>query len=273
MILSLDKPQVMTIINVTPDSFFEDSRCVDRCAIEQRIRKAVEEGCDILDIGGYSSRPGAAEVSVEEEIERVLMGVRVARDIAPEIPVSIDTFRSAVVEAVVQEFGEIVVNDISAGELDNNMISTVAQYRLPYVAMHMRGTPQSMQGLAEYEDVGRSVALALKNKAEELTQAGVAQIILDPGFGFAKTLEQNYQLLRSLPEITALGYPVLAGVSRKSMIYKVLNINPQESLTGTIALNWECLRAGCKILRVHDTLPAVQTIKLFEIYEGNRQSK
>ena len=273
MKLSFDHPQVMSIINVTPDSFFESSRCLDNTALEGAISKAVEEGADILDIGGYSSRPGAAEVSEQEEIERVLRGAVIARNIAPEIPISIDTFRSSVVKAVYDEIGDIIINDISAGELDNQMVQTVADLHLPYIAMHMRGNPQNMQRLTHYRNIGNSVIEHLKHKAELLTDAGIEQIILDPGFGFAKTLEQNYQLLGALPELTAIGYPVLAGISRKSMIYNALNISPNESLTGTIALNWECLRGGCKILRVHDTQPAVQTIKLFEIYEANRQSK
>ena len=273
MKLSLDSPQVMSIINATPDSFFEESRNLDSRSLEISIQRAVEEGADILDIGGYSSRPGAAEVPEQEEIRRVLRAVTIARNIAPEIPISIDTFRSSVVKAVVGEIGKIVVNDISAGELDDQMIQTVADLRLPYIAMHMRGTPQNMQHHSEYDNVCDSVIAYLKHKAEELEAVGIQQVILDLGFGFAKTLEQNYQLLGALPQLTSLGYPVLAGLSRKSMIYNALNISPNESLTGTIALNWECLRCGCKILRVHDTKPAVQTVKLFEIYEANRQSK
>lgn len=273
MRLDVTTPKVMSIINVTPDSFFAESRCIEPSIIERKIHKAIEEGCDILDIGGYSSRPGAAEVTVNEEIERVLMGATIARRIAPNTPLSVDTFRSEVVDAVVKEAGEVIVNDISAGEIDDKMIPTVVQYHLPYIAMHMRGTPRTMQNFIIYDNVAEEVINFLRNKSEQLAKAGVEQIILDPGFGFAKTLKQNYQLLEALPQLVALGYPVLAGLSRKSMIYKALNTTQEESLTGTIALNWECLRCGCKILRVHDTKQALQTIKLFETYESYRQSK
>ncbi len=270
MQLSFDTPQVMTIVNVTPDSFFGGSRTITPEAISQKIQQAVEEGCDIIDIGGYSSRPDAADVTIEEEISRVSLGVAIAREIAPNTPISIDTFRAPVVRHIVERYGEVIVNDISAGNLDSQMIATVAELHLPYIAMHMRGTPQNMQQQTSYDNIVDNVVTHLKAKAIELEEAGINQIILDPGFGFAKTLEQNYQLLGALAQLTALDYPVLAGLSRKSMIYNALDITPEDSLTGTIALNWECLRCGCKILRVHDTKQAVQTIKLFLTYEANR---
>jgi dihydropteroate synthase len=243
---------------------------VNEGEIEARIRKAVSEGCDILDIGGYSSRPGAAEVPVDEECRRVAMGVEIARRVASQIPISIDTFRSEVAEHILERFGKVVINDISAGELDSRMVQVVARAGVPYIAMHMRGTPQNMQQCSDYGDVASEVIESLRCRAEWLKEQGVRQVILDPGFGFAKSLEQNYSLLARLSELTTLGYPVLAGVSRKSMIYKALNTTQEDALTGTIALNWECLRAGCRILRVHDTREAVQIVKLFQIYEANR---
>ena len=268
-----DKPQVMSIVNVTPDSFYSGCRSLDSTEVEQRIREVVSQGCDIIDIGGYSSRPGADEVSIEEELRRVAMGVNAARRLAPQIPVSIDTFRAEVVRSIVQEFGDVIVNDISAGELSHNMIETVAELQLPYVAMHMRGTPTTMQSKTEYTDITSEVVNYLSERAKVLTSAGVQNIVLDPGFGFAKSLQQNYELLHGLTQLSTLGYPVLVGISRKSMIYKALNTTQEDALIGTVALHWECLRAGAKILRVHDTREAVQTIKLFEIYEANRQSK
>ena len=268
-----DKPQVMSIVNVTPDSFYSGCRSLDSTEVEQRIREVVSQGCDIIDIGGYSSRPGADEVSIEEELRRVAMGVNAARRLAPQIPVSIDTFRAEVVRSIVQEFGDVIVNDISAGVLSHNMIETVAELQLPYVAMHMRGTPTTMQSKTEYTDITSEVVNYLSERAKVLTSAGVQNIVLDPGFGFAKSLQQNYELLHGLTQLSTLGYPVLVGISRKSMIYKALNTTQEDALIGTVALHWECLRAGAKILRVHDTREAVQTIKLFEIYEANRQSK
>lgn len=268
-----DKPQVMSVVNVTPDSFYSGCRSLDSTEVEQRIREVVSQGCDIIDIGGYSSRSGADEVSIEEELRRVAMGVNAARRLAPQIPVSIDTFRAEVVRSIVQEFGDVIVNDISAGELSHNMIETVAELQLPYVAMHMRGTPTTMQSKTEYTDITSEVVNYLSERAKVLTSAGVQNIVLDPGFGFAKSLQQNYELLHGLTQLSTLGYPVLVGISRKSMIYKALNTTQEDALIGTVALHWECLRAGAKILRVHDTREAVQTIKLFEIYEANRQSK
>lgn len=272
MEIDFSKPLVMSIVNVTPDSFYEGCRSMDADLIEQRIRSVTEQGCDIVDVGGYSSRPGAAEVSVEEEIRRVSLGVETARRIAPELPVSIDTFRSEVVESVVRNYGKVIVNDISAGELDVRMVETVARYTLPYVAMHMRGRPETMQNQTQYEDITSEVVDYLRQRAEWLKGMGINQVVLDPGFGFAKTLEQNYQLLHGLPRLTTLDYPVLVGISRKSMIYNALGVSQQEALTGTIALHWECLRSGAKILRVHDTREAVQTIKLFSTYESNNQN-
>lgn len=264
--LNLSQPQVMTIINVTDDSFFEGSRTVDERSIVARVEQAVAEGATILDVGGYSSRPGAAELSVEDEWQRVRLGLRAVRSVS-DILVSVDTFRSEVACRAVEEFGELIINDISAGELDANMVDVVAKNDLPYVAMHMRGTPQTMQSQTEYgQDIASEVCQYFERRVEELRQRGVRKIILDPGFGFAKTLEQNYELLAALNRLTAMGYPVLVGVSRKSMIYKLLGITSAEALNGTTALHWEALRQGATILRVHDTREAVEVVKIFNKY-------
>ena len=208
-VLELSQPQVMTIINVTDDSFFEGSRTVDERSIVARAEQAVAQGATILDVGGYSSRPGAAELSIEDEWQRVRLGLRAVRSVS-DIPVSVDTFRSEVACRAVEEFGELIINDISAGELDANMVDVVAKYDLPYVAMHMRGTPQTMQSRTDYgQDIAGEVCQYFERRVEELRQRGVSKIILDPGFGFAKTLEQNYELLGGLNRLTAIGYPVL----------------------------------------------------------------
>lgn len=267
--LDLSKRQVMTILNVTPDSFFEGSRASECEAIRQRVCEVIEEGATIIDVGGYSSRPGAEEVSVEEEWRRVELGIEVVREVSPSIVISVDTFRAEVVRRAAERFGYIVVNDIMAGEGDEEMFGVVARYALPYIAMHMRGTPQSMQSMTEYRDVVKEVVEYLRGRVELMRSAGVEQIILDPGFGFAKSIDQNYELLGALPEIVDLGYPVLVGVSRKSMIYKVLGVEPTEALPGTIALGWEALRLGATILRVHDTREAVDTVRIFERYINN----
>ena len=265
-VLDLSQPQVMTIINVTDDSFFEGSRTVDERSIVARVEQAVAEGATILDVGGYSSRPGAAELSVEDEWQRVRLGLRAVRSVS-DIPVSVDTFRSEVACRAVEEFGELIINDISAGELDANMVDVVAKYDLPYVAMHMRGTPQTMQSQTDYgQDIVSEVCQYFERRVEELRQRGVSKIILDPGFGFAKTLEQNYELLGGLNRLTAMGYPVLVGVSRKSMIYKLLSVTSAEALNGTTALHWEALRQGATILRIHDTREAVEVVKIFNKY-------
>ena len=266
--LDLSQPQVMTIVNVTDDSFFAGSRTIDKSAIVSRVQQALEEGATIFDVGGYSSRPGAKELSVEEEWCRVSVGLQAVRSVSASVPVSVDTFRSEVARRAVEEFGELIINDISAGELDSKMIDVVAQYKVPYIAMHMRGTPQTMQSNTYYENgVVAEVCQYFERKCAELQSRGVEHIILDPGFGFAKSLEQNYELLANLNRLCAMGYPVLAGVSRKSMIYKLLDITPAEALNGTTALHWEALRQGATILRVHDTREATQVVRIFNEYK------
>ena len=264
----LSQPQVMAIVNITPDSFFEQSRVVDDQAIETRIRQVVNEGASIIDIGGYSSRPGACDVTADEEWERVRRALAVVRRVAGDVPVSIDTFRASVAERAIEEFGEVIINDISAGEADPLMWSVVARYSVPYVAMHMRGTPQSMATMVDYPDgVVEAVVRYFEQRVALLKERGIEQIVLDPGFGFAKSVEQNYELLAGLDRICRMGFPVLAGLSRKSMIYKVLNTTPEQALNGTTALHWEALRQGATILRAHDVREAVEVVKLYNAYK------
>lgn len=266
--LDLSQPQVMTIVNVTDDSFFEGSRTTDKSAIVSRVQEALEAGATMFDVGGYSSRPGAKELSVEEEWGRVRIGLQAVRSVSECVPVSVDTFRSEVARRAVEEFGELIINDISAGELDGKMIDVVALYKLPYIAMHMRGTPQTMQSNTRYENgVVVEVCQYFERKCADLKSRGVERIILDPGFGFAKSLEQNYELLANLNRLCTMGYPVLAGVSRKSMIYRLLDITPAEALNGTTALHWEALRQGAAILRVHDTREAAEVVNIFNTYK------
>lgn len=262
--LNFREPQVMAILNVTDDSFYAGSRNMEERAISERVVQAIEEGATIIDVGGYSTRPGAKDISLEEEWQRVERGLKCIRDISEDIAISVDTFRSGVVERAVALVGDIIVNDISAGEADTRMVDVVAHHKLPYIAMHMRGTPQTMQSMTQYEEgICESVCRYFTQRVEFLRQRGVDDIILDPGFGFAKSVEQNFELLGGLSSLSALGYPVLAGLSRKSMIYRALDITPEESLAGTVALNWEALRQGASILRVHDVREARQVIELY----------
>lgn len=268
--LSSRERQVMAIINLTDDSFYAASRTPDGEQLRLRIRQALDEGATILDLGGYSSRPGAAEISVEEEWRRISLGLRAVREVAADAVISIDTFRSEVVRRAVAEVGPIIVNDITAGEADAQMVDVVAHHGLPYVAMHMRGTPQTMQSQTEYPDgVVAEVCRYFAKRTQWLRERGVERLILDPGFGFAKTTEQNFELLAGMNSLCSLGYPVLAGLSRKSMIYRSLNVTPAEALNGTTALNWEALRQGASILRVHDVKAATEVVRLFNLYQQN----
>lgn len=265
--LDLSQPQVMAIVNVTDDSFYKESRCSADVAIATAVERAVENGASIIDIGGYSSRPMAGEVPLEDEWRRVEQGLRVARDISADVALSVDTFRAEVARRALEGFGPLIINDISAGEADVAMVDVVAEYDVPYVAMHMRGTPATMQSLTEYpEGVVSEVLAYFHKRVAWLRERGIREIILDPGFGFSKSLEQNYELLSGVHCLTELGCPVLVGVSRKSMIYRALGITPAEALNGTTALHWEALRQGASILRVHDVREAQQTIRLFEQY-------
>lgn len=270
--IDLSAPQVMAILNVTPDSFYAGSRMPDAGAVEQHVREAVAEGAHLIDVGGYSSRPGADEVPADEEWRRVALGVEAVRRLAPGVTVSVDTFRSEVAAKAIETFGPLIINDISAGELDPAMLSVAAKYDVPYIAMHMKGDPKTMQSLTDYKrDITAEVVAYFEARVAALLAAGIARehLVLDPGFGFAKTTEQNYELLAGLHRLCALGYPVLAGLSRKSMIYRVLGATPAQSLAGTVALGWECLRQGAAILRVHDVREAVDTVRIFNAYVQN----
>ena len=262
--LDFSRRQVMTIVNVTPDSFFAGSRTPDWLDVERRVREAVEAGASVIDVGGYSSRPGADEVSPEEEWRRVDLGVGAVRSLSPDLPVSIDTFRSSVAARAIHKYGKVIINDISAGELDPLIVDVSAEHDVPYVAMHMKGDPRTMQSMTDYRDIVAEVVDYFRERTAQLRERGVRRIVVDPGFGFAKTLEQNYELLRGLHRLAELGYPVLAGVSRKSMIYKLIGTTPAEALNGTTALHWECLRQGAVILRAHDTREAVEVVRMFD---------
>ena len=262
---------VMAIVNATPDSFYSLSRTQSHEAVAERVREAIEDGATIIDIGGYSSRPDADDVAVEEEWQRVKMALEATREVSQDIAISVDTFRAEVVRRAVAEFGDIIVNDITAGAGDSEMFKTVAELGVPYVAMHMRGTPQTMQSLTQYNDVVADVVAELSKCLQEIEKAGIdrRRVALDPGFGFAKSTEQNFELLAGLHKLKSLGQPLLVGVSRKSMIYKTLGTTPEESLSATQAIHWEALRQGATLLRVHDVKEAVETIKLFEKFNEN----
>ncbi len=274
MRIDLSQPCVMAILNATPDSFYAGSRTADEAAIERRVRECLDQGADLIDVGGYSSRPGADAVAPDEEWRRVSTALGVVRRLAPHMPVSVDTFRASVAAQAAERFGEVIINDISAGELDPAMPATVARLGVPYIIMHMKGDPQTMQTLTDYRsDIVTEVCGYFGRRVAELTAAGIRRgnIVLDPGFGFAKTLEQNYELLAGLHKLCALGFPVLAGLSRKSMIYRALDASPADALAGTVALGWEALRQGATVLRVHDVREAADTVRLFGLYEQNRK--
>lgn len=266
--LDLTKPAVMTIVNVTPDSFFVNSRTMHIEEISLRVAEAASWGARLIDVGGYSSRPGAEDVSTEDEINRVMLGVEVVRKQTPNMIVSIDTFRSEVAAKVIKRHGPCIINDISGGEQDPEILTVAAKYRVPYVLTHSRGTPKTMQDMTDYEDVVNDVKDFFAARIDALRSKGVEEIILDPGFGFAKTTPQNFRLLHRLKEFRKFELPVLIGISRKSMIYNVLETTPVEALTGTAALHWACLHGGANILRVHDTHAATEVIKLYNYYKN-----
>ena len=268
-LMDLSTPRVMGIVNVTPDSFFAGSRTQTEADIARRVEQLLTEGADILDLGGYSSRPGAADVSPAEECERLRLGLSVIRRVCPDAVVSVDTFRADVARMCVEEYGAAIINDISGGELDAEMFPTVARLGVPYILMHMQGMPQTMQDKPRYDDLLRDVFLYFARKVQQLRDLGQKDIILDPGFGFGKTLEDNYTLLAHLEEFASVfQLPVLVGVSRKSMITKLLGITPAEALNGTTVLNTLCLTKGAAILRVHDVRPAVEAVRLVQAMQS-----
>lgn len=257
----------MGILNVTPDSFYSASRCWQEETLERTASRLIADGADIIDIGGYSSRPGASDVPAEEEKRRIALGIKTVKRIAPDMPVSVDTFRSDVARAAVLDHGAEIINDIAGGDLDDKMFDTVVELNVPYIAMHMRGTAAQMQSLTDYTSSGgvtADIIASLSKKIDRLEQKGVTDIIIDPGFGFAKTIAQNFEVLRDLRVIgNALRRPILVGLSRKSMIYRTLDITPEESLNGTTVINTLALERGAAILRVHDVAEARQAVTLW----------
>ena len=263
-LLSLETPRVMGILNATPDSFYAGSRKQTELELAERAQQIISEGGAIIDVGAYSTRPGAADVSAEEEWTRLANALQVVSREAPEAILSVDTFRAEIARRCVETFGVSIINDISGGDADAQMFDTVAELRVPYVLMHCQGTPQTMQQAPSYKNVTAEVITDLSRKVRQLRQRGMRDIIIDPGFGFGKTLAHNYTLLRQLEDFRIFDLPLLVGVSRKSMITKPLGIPPDEALNGTTALNAFALMKGAHLLRVHDVKAAVEVVKLFE---------
>ena len=263
-LMDLSEPQVMGILNVTPDSFYAGSRMETEKDIINRLHQITSEGASILDIGAYSSRPDAEHISTEEEMNRLRTGLDLVRKHQPEAVVSVDTFRADVAKMCVEEFGAAMINDISAGQLDAAMFGTIAQLGVPYIMMHMQGTPQNMQMNPHYDNLLKEVFLYFAERVQKLRNLGVKDIIIDPGFGFGKTLEHNYELMNHLDEFHLFELPLLVGISRKSMIYKLLGTTPEEALNGTTVLNTLALMKGANILRVHDVKAAKEAVTLVE---------
>ena len=263
-LLDLTIPKVMGVLNITPDSFYKGSRYNNDADIIRIAIKMIEDGADILDVGGYSSRPGAADISQEEEKMRVLRAIRLISKELPEVAISVDTFRADIAMEAVNECGACIVNDISGGEADMKMFSIVEKLNVPYIMMHMRGDPRIMQNNPVYDDVVADILRWFGKRIFRLQSVGVKDIIIDPGFGFGKTVEHNFELLRRLGDFSVAGLTVLVGVSRKSMIWKTLGITPDEALNGTSVLNTIALLNGADILRVHDVKEAVQAVRLIE---------
>ena len=261
-LMDLSEPQVMGILNVTPDSFYAGSRSETEKDITERLHQIIDEGASIIDIGGYSSRPSAEHISVKEEMNRLRNGLEIIRKHSPNAIVSVDTFRADVAKMCVEEYGVALINDISAGQMDNQMFTTIARLGVPYIIMHMKGTPQDMQIAPKYDHFLKEIFYYFSEKVQKLRDLGVKDIIIDPGFGFGKTLEHNYELMNHLEEFTLFELPILVGISRKSMIYKLLDITSQEALNGTTVLNTVALLKGANILRVHDVKEAVETVRI-----------
>ncbi len=260
-LLDLSLPLVMGIVNLTPDSFYSGSRAGEE-GLMDRISKMVSDGADIIDLGGYSSRPGAQHITTEEEWGRLAPALEIIRKEFPEVVISVDTFRAEIADRSVSEYRVDIINDISAGELDEKMFETIARLQVPYILMHMQGTPQTMQQQPTYRDLMREIVRYFSSKIEALKSMGVHDMIIDPGFGFGKSLEHNYELLGHLDEFKIFEQPLLAGVSRKSMIYKYLDSDPEQALNGTTVLHTIALQKGAQILRVHDVKEAKETVSL-----------
>ncbi|MGD0755538.1 MAG: dihydropteroate synthase [Bacteroidales bacterium] len=261
-LLDLEIPRVMGILNITPDSFYKGSRYNTDKEILSAATQMSEDGADILDIGGYSSRPGAKDITMEEEGDRVLKAIKLVNRELPEAIISVDTFRSDIAREAVVEYGANMINDISGGDGDNQMFSVVEKLNVPYILMHMKGDPRTMQNKPVYDDIVADILKWFGERIYKLKSAGLKDIIIDPGFGFGKTIEHNFELLRRLGDFSITGLPVIVGISRKSMIWKTLDISAEDALTGTTALNAIALFNGVDILRVHDVKEAVQTVRL-----------
>jgi len=267
-LVDLTTPKVMAIVNATPDSFFEQSRVKSIDQFKKKIDQMITEGADIIDIGAYSSRPNAEHISEEQELNRLLPLIDFIRTYFPDVLVSVDTYRAEVAKEVLER-GVHMINDISGGQLDEQLLRVVARYRVPYILMHMIGTPQTMMKNTTYDHLSSDLIHYFTTNISKAKQAGIIDIIIDPGFGFSKTLEQNYQLLNQVEQLNALDAPMLIGVSRKSMIYKALDITPNEALNGTTALHMIALSKGAQLLRVHDVKPAVECIKLYQLLKNS----
>lgn len=269
-LMDVSTPRVMGILNVTPDSFYSSSRTQTSKQIAERVEQLRNEGADIIDIGACSTRPGSEQPTIDEEMNRLQIGLKVVQDVWPEAILSVDTYRSKVAQMCVEEYGVAMVNDIAAGQMDEEMFPTVARLGVPYVLMHMQGTPETMQQNPHYDNLFKEICLFFAERINRLRQLGVKDIILDPGFGFGKTLEQNYQLLANLHGMRFMELPILFGASRKSMTWKLLNVSPEEALNGTTALNTIALMKGANILRVHDVKEAREAIKIVEKLKENQ---
>lgn len=261
-LISLENPIVMGILNITPDSFFEGSRYNTEKEIVVKAQQMIDDGATILDVGAYSTRPGADSVTVKEEVNRLDVAMTVLRKHFPDTAISLDTFRSTVAKEIIEKHGPCIINDISGGTLDSHMFHTVAELGVPYILMHIQGTPSNMQENPNYKDVFKETLLFLSERVAKLRELGVADIIIDPGFGFGKSLEHNYELLNRLDGFKILEAPLLVGISRKSMIYKPLGTDANEALNGTTVINTMALLQGANILRVHDVKEAVEAVKI-----------
>ncbi len=268
-LVTIDHPWVMGIVNITPDSFYSGSRITDEHALEERVGQMLADGADVIDVGACSTRPGSRSVDAHGEMDRLQWALAVIRRVAPDAVISVDTYRAEVAKRCVEEWGADIINDISGGTIDGEMFSTIASLRVPYVLMHMRGTPETMSTLTDYDDVTADVLEWMGRRIDRLRQSGVDDIIVDPGFGFAKTLEQNYELLARLEAFHALEAPILVGVSRKRMIYMPLETTPEAALNGTTVINTMALMQGAHILRVHDVRAAVDAVKLVSLMREN----
>lgn len=269
-LLDLSVPKVMGVLNVTPDSFYDGGYYKNNEQIHRQVQNLVSDQADMIDVGGYSSRPGAEHISAEDELSRLRPVLEQIRQNHPEVILSVDTFRADVARIAVEEYQVDIINDISGGELDSKMFETIAELQVPYIMMHMKGTPQNMKKRAEYDDMMKEITAYFSKKTDQLKRMGVHDVILDPGFGFAKNIDQNYQLLNQLDQFRFFDLPILAGISRKSMIYKLLNLEPREALNGTTVLNTVALEKGADILRVHDVKEAKQAVHIMEKMKETR---